>query len=120
MSLVRKILVAMVVHRWVSIDWELLPAQVLHGFGSGLRGFLQELPPKFSAGQVGRMFFGRSDWCLYLGLFACLWGGPAKQHEPDDLLEFVGSQLFVEQAAAAAKAAGHGVSPAGVLEYAGF
>ena len=81
---------------------------------------MKKLPAKFSAGQVGRVFFGRADWSLYLGLFACQWGGPAKQHDADELLDFVGSPSFVQQAAAAAAAAGHGVSPAGVLEYAGY
>ena len=88
--------------------------QVLGDLGQ----FGYELPKKMTAAEVGRLFFDRADWGIFLGLFACLWHQPAQQHceRADELLQEVGSPHFCQRAAALAKASGHGVGPATVLE----
>ena len=76
------------------------------------------VPKQWTAADIGRLFFHRADWGIFLGLFASLWNQPAEQHcdRADELLEAVGSPDFCERAAALAKRSGHAVGPATVLQ----
>ena len=76
------------------------------------------VPKQWTAADIGRLFFDRADWGIFLGLFASLWNQPAEQHcdRADELLQAVGSPAFCERAAALAKRSGHAVGPATVLQ----
>ena len=38
------------------------------------------MPKKWSAADIGRLFFDRADWGIFLGLFASLWNKVAEHH----------------------------------------
>ena len=113
-----KILVANIAHRDTQVDWAAVPAADLKNLGPAFGDFVNELHSTWSVADVGRLFFHRADWGIFLGLFACLWHQPAQQHceGADELLELVGSPAFCQRAAAMARASGHGMGPATVLE----
>ena len=79
---------------------------------------MNELPKKWSAAEVGCLFFDRPDWGIFLGLFVSLWNEVAEHHSDrqDDLLQAVSEPAFCDRAAALSKRLGHAVGPATVLE----
>ena len=116
-SLVVKVIVANVASREASVDWESVPAADLVSFGD-LRAFLDVVPKKWTAADIGRLFFDRPDWSILLGLFGSLWKPVAEQHSDraEELLLAVSEPAFCDSAAALSERLGHAVGPATILE----
>ena len=114
----RKVLLAMVAHGYMTVDWSSLDRPALEELCCDQNGFLQEFDASWSAADISNFIFGRPDWGMFVSLFACLWRDAvaAKRKSRDTLMKHIETGAFERTAAALRSSCGHSVHPALVIQ----
>jgi hypothetical protein len=130
----RKIILAMVHHGIVQVDWGVMSKCDLRSVCCDERGHLDAFPDIYSAKEISEFLFGRGDLAMLASMWACLWGdcfnAPAASRGEDDkerkervankeafLASLITSGRYAEKAEALHQRDGHWSTPVLVVPF---
>ncbi len=117
-SVVRKVMLALLASGRASVDWGSMSRAELEELCCDQSDFLKAFPEAWSAADVSDFVFGRSDWGIFVSLFACLMKDALKipNVQPGPVLHCLASPTFGRAADALRAQYGHAVHPALVFK----
>jgi serine/threonine protein kinase len=71
------------------VNWEEVSMAEIVACTADATGMLDEIPPSWTACDLSRFLFGRSDWGIFASMFGCLWKEVADNHETDTITELI-------------------------------
>ena len=120
-SLVRKVVLALLASGRASADWGSLRRSELEELCCDQSEFLKAVPQAWSAADISNFMFGRSDWGMFVSLYACFMKDALRSLKIETgqsgaVLEILASSTFGRAADALRAQHGHAVHPTLVLQ----
>ena len=120
LHLVRKLFLTWLAYQPQPQRWGHVDIKVIQELSPDQKKYLDQFPEKWSVHDVSCLVFGRSDWGIFVSLFACLWHDVITRYVKDDadfegLSNLLSTEPFRERARLSKEEAGHSICPANLV-----